>query len=301
LQKTKGRLILPPFGFFKLPAMETPSKIDRPDILSLLFQPPADYIGNCPAQAEDVPLSIAEGVSLSCRFYSVALDAPTLIYYHGGCDSSDTIDTEAEALNQCGINVFLASYRGFGKSTGSPAFSSLLTDADMLFSLATEWLTGKGCSGPLFVMGRALGSVCVLEVVHANPQLVKGMVLESGYGETIATLQALGADTAELNLSEEEGFNNVEKIANIKVPTLIFHGSRDGLVPVAQAEKLQAASGARNKQFVVVPGATHDTVSQTGGPLYFKTIQGFIETACGINTWRQRRKRFKAGRPGDNE
>lgn len=280
--------------------MHIPSKIDRPDILSLLFQPPVDYIGSCPAQAEDVSLNIAEGVALSCRFYFVALDAPTLLYYHGGSDSFDTIDAEAETMNQCGINVFLASYRGFGKSTGSPAFSSLFADARTLFTDAVAWLAKKGCSGPLFVMGRSLGSVCVLEVVHANTQLVKGMILESGYCETIATLQALGADTAELALSEEEGFNNLQKIANIKIPTMIFHGSRDLLVPVAQAEKLQAASGARNKQFFVIPGAAHHTVSKTGGTLYFKTIQGFIETTCGINTWRQRRKKHKAGQPGEN-
>lgn len=280
--------------------MDIPSKIDRPDILSLLFQPPADYIGNRPALAEDVSLNIARGVSLSCRFYFVALAAPILLYYHGGCDSSDTFDAEAETINQCGINVFLASYRGFGKSTGSPAFSSLFADARTLFTHAVAWLAEKGCSGPLFVMGRSLGSVCVLEVVQANTQLVKGMILESGYCETIALLQALGADTAELALSEEEGFNNLQKIASIKIPTMIFHGSRDFLVPVAQAERLQAASGARNKQFFIIPGAAHHTVSKTGGTLYFKTIQGFIETTCGINTWRQRRKKMKTGQSGEN-
>jgi len=280
--------------------MQIPSKIDRPDILSLLFQPPVDYVGTCPALAEDVSLNIADGVSLSCRFYFVALDAPTLLYYHGGCDSSDTFDAEAEAFNYCGINVFLASYRGFGKSTGSPAFSSLFADARLLFSLAAAWLAGKGCSGPLFVMGRSLGSVCALDVVSANPELVKGMIIESGYCKTIALLQAIGADTATLAISEDEGFNTLHKIAEIKVPTMIFHGSRDILVPVGQAEKLQAASGARNKQFLLIPGATHHTVSKTGGTLYYKTIQGFIETTCGINTWRQRRKKFKAGQPGEN-
>jgi hypothetical protein len=280
--------------------MQILSKIDQTDIFSLLFQPPTDYIGSCPANAEDVSLNIAEGVALSCRFYLFAQDAPILLYYHSGYDSSDVFDPEAEAFNHCGINVFLASYRGFGRSTGKPAFSSLFADARMLFSLATEWLQGRGCGGPLFVMGRSLGAVCTLDVVHANPESVKGMIIESGYCETMSLLQAIGADTAPLAISEEEGFNNLEKIAKIKIPTMIFHGSRDILVPVAQAEKLQAASGARNKQFLIIPGATHHTVSKTGGKLYFKTIKEFIETTCGINTWRQRRKKFKADQLGEN-
>jgi alpha-beta hydrolase superfamily lysophospholipase len=147
-------------------------------------------------------------------------------------------------------------------------------------------------------MGRSLGSVCALEVVSNNPDKIKAMILESAYGETLPLLLAMGAKQVAEELAEEDGFNNLQKIAGIKIPTLIFHGSRDGLVPVSQAEKLQAASGARNKQFLIIPGAEHHSVSKTGGELYFKTIKGFVDTICGVNTWRQRRKQYKTDRDG---
>ena len=272
--------------------MQNLSKLDRPEICSRLFSPPQSYKGNCPTNAEDIVLNICEGVHLTCRFYLAALDAPTLIYFHGGAESSDSFDLEAESYIQVGINVFLTSLRGFGKSTGVPLVSVLLVDAGLQFLQASEWLRGRNCSGAIIVMGRSLGVVCAIDVVNNNQDRIKAMILESAFCDTLPLLTAMGIETF-ADFSEDQGFNNVLKITEIKVPTMIFHGSRDVLVPISQAEKLQAASGAKNKQFLVIPGAGHDNVWKTGGSLYFKTIKGFVDTVCGINTWRQRRRKFK--------
>lgn len=277
----------------QLPPMQYLAKLDHPEIRSLLLQPPSDYKGICPADAEDLSLTICEGVLLVCRFYLSAPEAPTIIYFHGGCESSDSFDAEAKAYNQAGINVLLASQRGFGKSTGTPSLAALVDDAKTLFTQAIAWLTSKNYSGALVVMGRSLGSLCAIDVVQSNPELIKAMILESALCETLPLLSALGAGKAAEGISEDDGFKNLQKIAEIKVPTIFFHGSRDLVVPIAQAEKLQAVSGAKNKQFLIIPGAQHDSVSQTGGALYLTTIKGFIDTVCGVNTWRQRRKKFR--------
>lgn len=274
------------------------TKLDHPEILSLLLQPPRDFVGSCPAKAEDLSLPIGEGVLLACRFYLSAPEAPTIIYFHGGGESTDSFDAEAEAFNQVGINVFLAAQRGFGKSTGTPAMATLLADANGQYSQAISWLAKKGYAGAIVVMGRSIGTVCAIDVVRNNPDEIKAMILESAFCETLPLLAAIGAGKAAVGICEDEGFNNLQKIAGIKVPTMIFHGSRDVLVPVSQAEKLQAASGAKNKQFLLIPGAEHQSVSKTGGKLYFSTIKGFIDTICGVNTWRQRRRKFKVDQDG---
>lgn len=273
--------------------MHSLAKLDHPGIRPLLLKPPGENTGSCPANAEDLHLAIGEGAVLACRFYLAAPDAPTVIYFHGGWESSDTFDVEAESFIQAGMNVFLTSYRGFGKSTGTPSLSTLLADAEMQFSQATTWLAEKKFSGATALMGRSLGSVCVLHLAGQNPEAIKAMILESAFCETLPLLTALGVDNATAGISEDDGFNNLRKIAQIKTPTLLLHGARDVLVPVSQAEKLQAASGAKNKQFLIIPGAEHDSVSQTGGQLYFRTIKGLIDTVCGVNTWRLRRKKFQ--------
>lgn len=280
--------------------MQNLSKIDTPEILPLLFQPPPGNAEGCPANAEDVALTVAPGVVVHCRFYPFAADAPTLFYFHGGNESCESFNSVAENFLRHGMNVFLTSYRGYGKSTGSPSVASLFADGKILFAQATERLNNEGYSGPLFLMGRSLGSVCAIDIAHVQGETVKGLLIESGYCETAPLLQAIGVPLSSAALAEHEGFDNLRKIAEIKLPTLIFHGSKDCLVPGAQAEKLQSFSGARNKQFFIIPGAAHDTVSATGGDLYFQKIKEFINTVCGVNTWRQRRRQSKGGQTGES-
>ena len=71
---------------------------------------------------------------------------------------------------------------------------------------------------------------------------------------------------------------------------MILHGARDQLIPPSEAEKLQAESGARNKQFLLIPGADHNTMISTAGRLYFQTIRQFIDTITGASSWRNKRR-----------
>jgi len=273
--------------------------IDTPEILPLFFQPPGELPDDCPDYAQDVVLTVAPGISLSCRFYNCAPDAPTLLYFHGGSESSASFNLEAENFVRHGMNVFLASYRGYGRSTGTPSVAALISDGRSLVLQAAEWLQSQNVSGALFVMGRSLGSVCAIDVVFSHGEMVKGLFIESGFCETASVLHALGVPPSAVPSAEAEGFDNLRKIAGIKLPTIIFHGVKDSLVPVVQAEKLQAAAGARNKQFFIIPGADHNTVSKIGGTLYYQKIKEVINGLCGVNTWRQRRREFKGGRTGE--
>ena len=274
--------------------------LDTPEILALLFQPPPDAADDRPANAQDILLAVAPDISLRCRFYRSAPDAPTLLYFHGGSESCASFNTEGDNYVRHGINVFLASYRGYCRSTGTPSVSSMMSDGRNILAMAVEWLAGQSYSGPLFVMGRSLGSVSAIDVVQDHEDMVKGLFIESGFGETAPLLLALGAAPAVVPTTEAECFDNLRKIAAIKLPTLIFHGARDAVVPVVHAEKLQAVAGARNKQFFIIPGAAHDTVSTTGGNLYYQKIKEFMDTVCGLNTWRQRRREFKRGGTGES-
>lgn len=274
------------------------SKIDQPEIISLLFPSQTKITSPCPENAEDVIFEADSGVILNCRYYLKDLQAPLLFLYPATDVSTDSFDTVATKYLMQGMNVFLASYRGCGKNSGTPSVGAMYTDSEKLFQLAIDWLRDKGCTGHLFVMGQSLGSICAIDTVYKNGESIKGLIIESGICDTTAFLEAMGASLGHAGISEEEGFNNIEKIEKIKNPTLIFHGARDQLVAIAEAEKLQASSGARTKQFFVIPGAEHHTVGYTGGDLYVQTIKKFTDTVCGVNTWRQKRRTHKRNQQG---
>jgi hypothetical protein len=271
-------------------------RIDLPEVNELLFPPQCKSNSPSPPHAEDVSLEIASGVILTCRFYLAGQDAPVLFLFPATANSLHSFDLLAEDYIKQGMNIFLASYRGCGQNSGSPSVGAVYADSEKLFHLGVKWLNSKGCTGPVFVMGQSLGSISAIDTVFKNGDSVKGLILESSICGTVSFLEALGAGSEIASLSEDEGFNTLEKIEKIKTPTLIFHGARDRLVAIAEAEKIQAFSGARTKQFFVIPGAEHHTVGKTGGQLYIKTIKQFTDTVCGVNTWRQNRRDLKKKR-----
>lgn len=275
--------------------MQTYNRIDHPEIVHTIFQQNSTvpFTQPCPAGAEDIRFPVDPEIHLSCRFYPAAGGAPIILFFPSPSTPCDSYDALAAKYNEHGINILLMSYRGQMGNGGVPSVRQMLVDGDRLFEQAQDWLQKKGCTGSIFVMGHSLGSACAIETVLRNPDRVKGLIIESGICETAAFLQAIGVPAEYAVMDEEEGFDIIKKIEQIILPTLIFHGARDSLVSVAQAENLQSCSGAKSKQFFVIPGAERDRLPETGGDLYFQTIKKHIDTVCGVNTWRQRRKSFR--------
>lgn len=273
------------------------SKLDTPEVLSHIFHPQQEACGPLPEGSVDLEIEVADEAKLGCRFYPAALEAPTIIYFHGNGETVSDYDDIAKSYGEIGLNLFVTTYRGYGWSTGIPSVTAMLEDAGRVFEHIRSWLSENKYSDVLFIMGRSLGSAAAIDLVSKNPDDVKGLIIESGFADTLPLAKALGIDTDSSNIVEEECFCNCQKIANIKNPTLILHGTRDEMIPVGMAEKLQADSGARNKQFMVIPGATHNTMIEAGGVYYFEAIKKFTDTILGKNDWRTRRKRYRKQQP----
>ncbi|MDR3631822.1 MAG: alpha/beta hydrolase [Desulfocapsaceae bacterium] len=276
--------------------MQDTSKLDQPEILSRLFYPRNEATTPLPKGAVDVNFEVESGISIGCRFYLHDPLSPSILYFHGNGEIPCDLDDRGLEYMSVGCNLLVTSYRGYGGSSGSPTVASMFGDARRLFEAVGSWLHQKGYTAPLFLMGRSLGSVCAIDLASVHGDTVKGLIIESGFADTLPLLQALSVPRTALPLNEEEGFGNKEKIGRVRMPTLILHGARDQLIPHSEGEKLQAASGARNKQFLLIPGADHNTVVSTAGRLYYQTIRQFIDNITGTSSWRNRRKASKADR-----
>ena len=272
-----------------------PSKLDRPEILNVIFHPRKENISPLPPSCMDVEIPLSSRATvLGCRFHVHDKEAATIIYFHGNGETVEDYDQIGPLYAEAGLNFFIATYRGYGWSTGEPSVSTLFSDCREIYDFLKNYLQENGFSGPLFVMGRSLGSASALELAHAEPEAFKGLIIESGFAHTLPLIKKMGIDISEDEIREEECFNNIDKIRDITIPTMIYHGARDELIPVAEAEKLQAESGAKNKQFQMIPGADHNSLLTIAGRLYFQTIKEFTDKICGkTKNWRRRRKEFK--------
>jgi uncharacterized protein len=270
--------------------MQKPIKLEDPEILSRIFYPRNEPKTLPPTGAIDWNYEVEPGIAIGCRFFIHSHEAPSILYFHGNGEVVCDYDDIGQEYMEVGCNLLVMTYRGYGWSTGTPTVQAMFNDGKRLFPEVTAWLKGNDCTGPLFIMGRSLGSACAIDLASLHGDVVKGLIIESGFADSLPLLKTLGISLTTTGIKEEECFGNKEKISGVKIPTMILHGARDQLIPPAEAEKLNAASGARNKQFLLIPGADHNTMISTAGRLYFQSIRQFIDTITGTSSWRNKRK-----------
>lgn len=269
--------------------------MDRPEITQLLFHPRHVAPTAPPEGAVDFFVPVGDGATIACRLYRHSLERPTLIFFHGNGEIIPDYDEIGPCYVREGLNFLIAEYRGYGWSSGTPLTSTFLPDANAVFLFALNWLKEQGHTGAVFVMGRSLGSACAIDVAVNHSEQITGLIIESGFARTQALAKVLGVDLAAMGLTEEETFNNGGKIKAFTKPTYILHGQYDQLISLWQAETLQAESGAKAKEFQIIPGADHNSLIAVAGQLYFQAINKFVEKSAGlVPDWRERRRQFKA-------
>jgi hypothetical protein len=125
-------------------------------------------------------------------------------------------------------------------------------------------------------MGRSLGSISALELAYHHQEEIKGLIIESGFPSVVRIMFHLGIPTQGMGLEKiDQGC--LERIKKIFLPTLIIHGEQDSLVPLENAKDIYQHLGAREKELLVIPSATHNDIMIVGFMDYFKAIQQFIE------------------------
>ena len=273
--------------------METYTKLDQPEILATIFHPEKCSKTALPENAQDIDIEVAPGIIIGCRFYVHEKSSPNILYFHGNGERVCDYDEIGLFYNAAGMNLLVVDYRGYGWSNGTPTVSNMLEDAEVLFQETRNYLSFNEYSGAFFLMGRSLGSISAIDLAKNHEDDIKGLILESAIADTLPLAKSLGLDLEGIDFTEEDGFRNLQKIEKVTKPTFIFHGARDELIAADEAEKLQASSGARTKEFVIIPGAQHNTMIAVGGQLYFETIKKFIDKLTGVQSWRKRRKAAK--------
>lgn len=269
------------------------SKLDTPEALRHIFHPHPSHKTLPVNGSIDVEFKMDLDVIISCRFHLIDKQAPVILYFHGNAEEVSDYDPIGPMYTAAGMNFIVTEYRGYGWSSGSPTVTSMFSDSRHLLDDIAKWLAANQYTGALFTMGRSLGSACAIDICCYRGEMIKGLIIESGFCDTLPLIKSLGLDPSVLDIKESDCFNNREKISKVKHPTLILHGSNDSLIPLNEAEKLQSYSGARSKEFQVIPGANHSTTISTGGDYYFLAIKQFIDKVTGTSSWRNRRKKQK--------
>lgn len=227
-----------------------------------------------PPGAEDHLLAVAPGVRVAARFYVHDPALPTLLYFHGNGEVASDHDDIAPFYHQTGANLFVAEFRGYGRSEGHPSLATLVADAHPVAEQFHAILDAGGFDARRLVMGRSLGSQPALEIASRAADRFRGLVIESGAAGMRRFLDRLGlpqSGEAAILVARHEA-----KIRAIRLRTLLIHGELDDLVPLAQAAELDNLLSGTERTLVIIPDAGHNDLLWRGRRQYFDAISELL-------------------------
>ncbi len=256
------------------------SYLDRPEVLTGLFHPRADYEpAEKPPGAIDRLIPVEDNAVIGGRFYMAEKSFPNILFFHGNGEIVSDYDDMGPLYNRMGMNFLAADYRGYGRSTGRPTVTAMMSDCHAVFESAKGWLKDNGFTGIFVIMGRSLGSASALEIANCYMEQIDGLVVESGFAHTGPLLQLLGVDTAAMGFTEESGLRNIDKIRTWPRPALIIHAEFDHIIPFSEGRALYDACPSPEKRLLKIPNANHNDIFMRGLDAYMEAVKALCEKA----------------------
>ena len=244
----------------------------QPVLNFFAFHPDRQFLlqeSQLPQGIKEVQFSSLDGETLFGLFLPDSASKHLLLYFQGNAGNIYHRIEDLQTLNEMGMNVLGLSYRGYGKSTGSPSEKGIYQDGKAALNYAQNELGFKFSNIILF--GRSIGSAVAVELAQKND--FGAMILVSPI--TSAKAQAKASGMGALASLAGDAFNNLEKVKNITTPVLIIHGKEDQIIPYQMGREIYNAINAP-KEFVEIPRAGHNDLSSGLYPQYWQAVEKFV-------------------------
>lgn len=227
-----------------------------------------------PVNSEDYYIDAPEDVRIHARRHPNPNANLSLLFFHGNGEIVSDYDNLAEHFSSLGVELIIADFRGYGKSTGTPTLRAALEDSHIILDYLKEnnLLKNKIC-----VMGRSLGSAPTIELCSKRSD-IQACILESGYADPIPLVERRGLKIDKTTPEENAVFNNSQKISAVKCPTLIMHGEDDYLISPKEAKLNYDNAGAKVKRLEILEGVGHNDMMMAPEHSYFITLKRFFDS-----------------------
>ena len=115
--------------------------LDRPEVSGAIFHPRAEsHLASPDAGGEDHLIDVARDAAIGARFHMGNPSGASILYFHGNGEIVADYDELAPMYNAMGINFLVIDYRGYGRSTGYPTVSGMMSDCHIAYDYVREWL-----------------------------------------------------------------------------------------------------------------------------------------------------------------
>lgn len=178
------------------------------------------------ANSARVTLTTSDGETIAAWYVAPQDDKPVFLYLAGKSGRLVVKKWRWARIHKRGYGVLAISYRGYPGSTGSPSEAGFVRDAEAAY----QWLRQQFPANRIVIHGLSMGSgvgVALAEKVDA-----RGLILEAPFTAAV-DVAAEQYPYIPVQMLMRDPFLSRERIANINMPLLIAHGTRDTIIPFA--------------------------------------------------------------------
>ncbi|KAI9094585.1 Alpha/Beta hydrolase protein [Phlyctochytrium arcticum] len=218
------------------------------------------------------------------------LAGTTLIYCHANAGNmGDRLPIARIFYRSCKCNVVMFSYRGYGKSGGSPSEPGIRIDAQAVL----DWVKAdpRLAKSKIVVYGQSLGGAVAIDLAARNQNSVTAVMVENTFLSLPKLIPHVLPYIRHFTFLCSDKWNTEQTIKTIKeLPILLLSGGKDELIPAPQMARLciaaRTARGVpppssetslptteKNVQFIVFPSGTHNETCMQKG--YFQHVFAF--------------------------
>ncbi|MFX0021967.1 MAG: alpha/beta hydrolase [Candidatus Hermodarchaeota archaeon] len=239
------------------------SFIDHPTVSSTIFYPRKSPVPTILSpNIKILKLQVTKKIIIGGYFYLNDSSLPTILLFHGNGEIAADYQYFLDFFFDCGVNLAVVDFRGYGFSSGEPIYSSLISDALPVYNEFHKWMNRNKLKDSLFLLGRSLGSACTSEIGSHNPDSLRGIIFESGFASMYNMMTRLfrisGPDVTPEGLSE---YSNDTRIRKFQKPVLIIHGTNDWVIPCDEGKLIyENIPEGVDKKLVLIEGAGHNDI-----------------------------------------
>lgn len=206
---------------------------------------------------------------------------PCLIFCHGNGETAVSEKYWFKKLVGAGVSIVCPDYRGYGLTEGRLSEAGCYEVAHAAYSYLVDdrWVNPSD----VYVLGYSLGSAIAVEL--ASSEQVRGLILQAPFVSGDELLKVWAKTYAEqipdcvlkVGLKATSAvFPTSSRLPKIAVPSLVFHGTSDEVIPYSQGEQVFKLLSSPQKRFVPVKNGGHNTFQYLMGDEYIRTLVEFM-------------------------
>jgi pimeloyl-ACP methyl ester carboxylesterase len=212
---------------------------------------------------EEISIRTNDNTPLHSLLFRAGSAKGVIFYLHGNAGSVRGWGEEASVYTALGYDVFMPDYRGYGKSEGTISSENQIYE-DM--QAAYNELKERYAEKEIVVLGYSIGTGPATKIAATNyPRL---LILQTPYYSLPDVMREHYPIIPTFLLKYR--FETYKMIQECRMPVVLFHGTRDEVIPYQSSVKLKALLK-EGDQLITLSGAGHNGI--TSHPDYEREIR----------------------------